>query len=419
MTAPVTGAFSGAIPLKTTSLPGLGIGGQILNDTAGSLGTGELVSYATEGRGMNRAEFVAASLNIGPSVLQHVAIHPMMARAQARAEAAAAARDGGPTARPVADVDADGAAPGVHRVDDDLATTSDPAAGRPVVLDAALPTRANDVVAGVPVDDVAAAPASTAPVATATPAAAHAPASPRATSASPEPVVDATVPVDFGLDLSPLDTAVDATSDAAAEHAGGSPAATARQEARRTRAAARTERDLQAVDANRREPLRSSRSAGANPAGVPARGEEPRPRRCTPAAARPCAWTTTAGRSTWIRSARKGSARWSARCMRPAASSATWPTSCTRTKRRGSGAYVDGLDDVRYADDPQADPARQPVAYDTLDEALAAARPGHGPGSDRIAFVPHAMLADGDSVDVPGRASPRKAPSPVARARRR
>ena len=88
LTAPVTGAFSGAIPLKTTSLPGLGIGGQILNDTAGSLGTGELISLTTEGRGMNRAEFIAASLQIGPSVLQHVAIHPMMARSQARAAAA-------------------------------------------------------------------------------------------------------------------------------------------------------------------------------------------------------------------------------------------------------------------------------------------------------------------------------------------
>ncbi|MFL6680626.1 MAG: hypothetical protein ACJ8IK_19970 [Burkholderiaceae bacterium] len=118
LTSPVTGAFSGAIPLRT-GLPGLGIGGQVLNDTVGSLGTGELVSLATEGRTMNRGEVIAASLNIGPSVLQHVAIHPMMARAQARAEADA--RSGAPGARNAVPDDASGdvAAPSTRATDDE------------------------------------------------------------------------------------------------------------------------------------------------------------------------------------------------------------------------------------------------------------------------------------------------------------
>ena len=385
LTAPVTGAFSGAIPLKT-SLPGLGIGGQILNDTAGSLGTGELVSLATEGRTMNRAEFVAASLNIGPSVLQHVAIHPMMQR---RAAAAAGQDDarGAPVVRA-----RDDAAPGVRPVDADLATSPDRAAGRPAVLDVALPARVHGADAGGPVDDTAA-PASKAAVTT-TPATAHAP------SATPEPDLGATPAVDFGLDLAPVDTAGElATSDASAEQAGGSPATTARQEARRTRAAARTERDLQAVDANRREPLRSTRSAGAGQAAVPARGQEP------------AASALHTGGGSALRIDDEG-----------------WDVDVDRLGEEAVGALVgqvhaaggqfddmayvvhphvsdegsanvDGLGDVHYADDPQADPELHPVAYDTLDEALAAARPGHGQSGDRIAFVPHAALEA--SPDVP------------------
>ena len=118
ITAPLTGAFSGAIPIDT----GLGIGGQILNDTAGSLGTGELISFANDGRAMDRAEFIASSLQIGPSVLQHVAVHPMAARAQARA---AGARGDGTSGAP-SSVDGDGDETPLFKVDGDDAAVDAP-----------------------------------------------------------------------------------------------------------------------------------------------------------------------------------------------------------------------------------------------------------------------------------------------------
>ena len=397
LTAPVTGAFSGAIPLKTPGLPGLGIGGQILNDTAGSLGTGELVSLATEGRSMNRAEFIAASLNIGPSVLQHVAIHPMMARAQARAEAAAAARDGGAAPRPLADVDVDDVAPGVRLVDDDVTASSDTTAGRPVVLDTALPTRVNGAVGGGPADALAAAPAGRPAVTTTLPATTHAPAATRAPLATTEPDVGATTTVDLGLDLSPVDTAGDfAASDAAPGQAGGSPAATARQQARRTRAAARTERDLQAVDANRREPLRSSRAAGASPAGVPGRGEEP-----AATTLRPGGSALRIDDEGWdVDVDRLGQEAVGALVGQVHAAGGQFGDMAYVVHPHESdegGANVDGLSDVHYVDEPGADPALHPIAYDTLEEALAAARPGAA--GDRIALVPHEALET--SADVP------------------
>jgi LysM repeat protein len=394
LTAPVTGAFSGAIPLKT-SLPGLGVGGQLLNDTAGSLGTGELISLATEGRDMNRAEFIAASLQIGPSVLQHVAIHPMMQRAQARAAAASGQDDTGdtPTVR-----SADDGAPGVHLVDDDATTSSDATTARPEVLDVALPTGANGVVAAAPADDIAAAPAR-GPVVTSTPATAHAPAAAPASFATTEPDVGATTAVDFGLDLSPVDTSGDFAGGDAAADRGASPAAVARQQARRTRAAARTERDLQAVDATRREPVLSRRAAGAGQAGEPSRVDDP-----AAAALRPGGGSALRiDDEGWdVDVDRLGQEAVGAFVGQVHAAGGQFADMAYVVHSHESdegGANVDGLSDVHYADEPGADPALHPVAYDTLDEALAAARPGHGASGDRIALVPHEALEA--SADVP------------------
>ncbi|MCR6475849.1 hypothetical protein NU688_06755 [Variovorax sp. ZS18.2.2] len=64
-----------------------GFSGQFVTDGAGSIGTGELISYLNEGRGMNKGEFIAASLQALPGTLNNIALHPMMA-ARAKAQAA-------------------------------------------------------------------------------------------------------------------------------------------------------------------------------------------------------------------------------------------------------------------------------------------------------------------------------------------
>ncbi|MGJ7603941.1 hypothetical protein ACSFA7_06335 [Variovorax sp. LT1R20] len=97
-TAPLTGAISGAVPLKVTlasgkSLPGVGIGAQFLNDGVSSLGTGELIAQANEGRHMNTGEIIAASLQAIPGTLNNVALHPYMAQKAIKAKAAQEARD--------------------------------------------------------------------------------------------------------------------------------------------------------------------------------------------------------------------------------------------------------------------------------------------------------------------------------------
>ena len=117
VTAPLTGGVSGAIPLwkvapaaaanvdnaaasgatnaatnastVTQKMSYAGFSGQFLTDGAGSIGTGELISYLNEGRGMNKGEFIAASLQALPGTLNNIALHPMMAaRAKAKAQAA-------------------------------------------------------------------------------------------------------------------------------------------------------------------------------------------------------------------------------------------------------------------------------------------------------------------------------------------
>ncbi|MDH6594284.1 hypothetical protein M2165_004173 [Variovorax sp. TBS-050B] len=76
-----------------------GFSGQFVTDGAGSIGTGQLISYLNEGRGMNKGEFIAASLQALPGTLNNIALHPMMAaRARAQAGNDAANRQPPPTA---------------------------------------------------------------------------------------------------------------------------------------------------------------------------------------------------------------------------------------------------------------------------------------------------------------------------------
>lgn len=73
LTAPLTGGVSGAIPMNKFAV---GVGAQFLNDAAGSLGTGELIALANDGRHMNQAEFIAASLQTIPGTMTNIALHP-------------------------------------------------------------------------------------------------------------------------------------------------------------------------------------------------------------------------------------------------------------------------------------------------------------------------------------------------------
>jgi len=76
-----------------------GFSGQFVTDGVGSLGTGQLISYLNEGRGMNKGEFIAASLQALPGTLNNIALHPMMAaRAKAQAGNDAANQPPVPTA---------------------------------------------------------------------------------------------------------------------------------------------------------------------------------------------------------------------------------------------------------------------------------------------------------------------------------
>lgn len=73
LTAPLIGGASGAIPMNKFAV---GVGAQIPIDALGSLGTGELIALANDGRHMNQAEFIAASLQTIPGTMTNIALHP-------------------------------------------------------------------------------------------------------------------------------------------------------------------------------------------------------------------------------------------------------------------------------------------------------------------------------------------------------
>lgn len=73
--APVTGAASGAIPLRT-AIPGVGLTAQFANDGAGNLAVAELTALATQGRHLNSTEALAASMATVPGTLTNIALHP-------------------------------------------------------------------------------------------------------------------------------------------------------------------------------------------------------------------------------------------------------------------------------------------------------------------------------------------------------
>lgn len=76
ITAPVTGAISGALPMHATKIFTPTLGGQFLNDATSALGAGQLSSYMIDGRGMNQAQLIAASLQSVPGTMTSVALHP-------------------------------------------------------------------------------------------------------------------------------------------------------------------------------------------------------------------------------------------------------------------------------------------------------------------------------------------------------
>lgn len=96
LTAPFTGAMSGAIPLKfraPATAPGAapaapqpsvrnlsapGVAAQFVNDGVGNLGTMQLATYVNEGRGMNKGEVIAASVQGVSGTLTNIAMHPRM-----------------------------------------------------------------------------------------------------------------------------------------------------------------------------------------------------------------------------------------------------------------------------------------------------------------------------------------------------
>lgn len=105
VTAPVTGAVSGAIPLMRSvpganplngKVSGVGLGAQFANDAVAGLGTGDLIALVNEGRHMNRGEFIAASLQVVPGTLNNVALHPAMAARARNAQAGDAEQAGLP-----------------------------------------------------------------------------------------------------------------------------------------------------------------------------------------------------------------------------------------------------------------------------------------------------------------------------------
>lgn len=105
VSAPVTGAVSGAIPLMRSvpganplkeKVSGVGLGAQFANDAVAGLGTGDLIALVNEGRHMNRGEFIAASLQVVPGTLNNVALHPQMAARARNAQAGNAEQAGLP-----------------------------------------------------------------------------------------------------------------------------------------------------------------------------------------------------------------------------------------------------------------------------------------------------------------------------------
>ncbi len=74
-TAPLTGAISGALPVRVR-VPGAAISAQYVNDAAGNLGTTQLATLANEGRGMNRAEFIAASVQSVAGTMTNILFRP-------------------------------------------------------------------------------------------------------------------------------------------------------------------------------------------------------------------------------------------------------------------------------------------------------------------------------------------------------
>lgn len=76
-TAPLTGAASGALPLKL-GVPGTATAMQFVNDAAGGLGTAQLSALVMDGRGMNKAEFISTAVQSVSGTMLNRAMHPLM-----------------------------------------------------------------------------------------------------------------------------------------------------------------------------------------------------------------------------------------------------------------------------------------------------------------------------------------------------